>query len=623
MFDDFDSLDMYGFLSYLEESSQVDSEFTDLQQQYGVYEEDNYIYVEDSVLTEIMETYNLTKEEASHSILESFMNELNEEKKDDEPVVIDMVQGRDGVYRAKNTRGRRVAGAAIGTAVVAGSAHLAHRAAKKYKAKKELEEKRRNKGFKGKIRKLGKKLHEGGNIMLEEAYGIFEEDGELFIENEMVEAVMEEYELSESEAIEAIMEAYEEELAEAGQTMEQKEKISHYYAGMNPENGSDHSAHNKRKAKVAAGVALAAGGALAARKIAKKRRAKKLREDYGIFEENGELFIENEMVEAVMESYELSEEEAIDAIMESYEEELSEAEGQLELPAPDGDEEEGKKGLSRRAKAGIGAAAALGTAAAIGGGVKVAKKRAAKKRAAAEEEARRNKGLRGKLRRLREDYGIFEENGELFIENEMVESVMESYNLTEDDAIDLIMESYEEELSEAEGQLALPAPGDEEGKKGLSRRAKAGIGAAAVTTVAGGALLARKAAKKRAAKKAAAEGKKGVKCGKKRLREDALSVAHEVSSASHHHVADDAYKLYRQAEMDEGDADRNLARGGKNILGGIKQAPRSEQDKAGKEGVRFKNRVDDGDMDGKFIDSDIQKPMGAGRRIAEDSDMGF
>ena len=104
------------------------------------------------------------------------------------------------------------------------------------------------------------------------------------------------------------------------------------------------------------------------------------------------------------------------------------------------------------------------------------------------------------------------------------------------------MESYEEELSEAEGQLELPAPdGDEEkGKKGLSRRAKAGIGAAAVTTVAGGALLARKAAKKRAAKKAAAEGKKGVKCGKKRLREDALSVAHEVSSASHHHVADDA-----------------------------------------------------------------------------------
>ena len=75
--------------------------------------------------------------------------------------------------------------------------------------------------------------------------------------------------------------------------------------------------------------------------------------------------------------------------------------------------------------------------------------------------------------------------------------------------------------------------------------------------------------------------------------------------------------------MDEGDADRNLARGGKHILGGIKQAPRSEQDKAGKEGVRFKNRVDDGDMDGEFIDSGIQKPMGSGRRIAEDSDMGF
>ena len=205
----------------------------------------------------------------------------------------------------------------------------------------------------------------------------------------------------------------------------------------------------------------------------------------------------------------------------------------------------------------------------------------------------------------------------------MIDYVMDEFDLYEEDAIDLIMESYEKELAEA--QLALPAPEGAEGKKGLSRKAKVGIGAAAATTAIGGGILARKAMKKRKARKDAegADCKKGAKCGKKHLREDALSVAHEVSSASHHHVADDAHKLYRQAEMDEGDADRNLARGGKHILGGIKQAPRSEQDKAGKEGVRFKNRVDDGDMDGEFIDSGIQKPMGSGRRIAEDSDMGF
>ena len=59
------------------------------------------------------------------------------------------------------------------------------------------------------------------------------------------------------------------------------------------------------------------------RKPEKKSRFKRLREDYGIFEEDGELFIDTEMVEAVMESYELTEEEeAIDVIMESYEEEL-------------------------------------------------------------------------------------------------------------------------------------------------------------------------------------------------------------------------------------------------------------------------------------------------------------
>ena len=52
---------------------------------------------------------------------------------------------------------------------------------------------------------------------------------------------------------------------------------------------------------------------------------------------------------------------------------------------------------------------------------------------------------------LEEKYGIFEEDGELFIESDVVEYIMESYDLSEEDAIDVIMESYEEELySEAE-----------------------------------------------------------------------------------------------------------------------------------------------------------------------------
>ena len=49
---------------------------------------------------------------------------------------------------------------------------------------------------------------------------------------------------------------------------------------------------------------------------------------------------------------------------------------------------------------------------------------------------------------LLESYGIFEEDGELFIENEMIEAVMDEFDLYEEDAIDLIMESFEEELTE-------------------------------------------------------------------------------------------------------------------------------------------------------------------------------
>ena len=66
------------------------------------------------------------------------------------------------------------------------------------------------------------------------------------------------------------------------------------------------------------------------------------------------------------------------------------------------------------------------------------------------EEKRKNRGLRGKIRRgikrLREDYGIYEENGQLFIENEVLDYVMDEFNLYEEDALAIIMEAYEEEF---------------------------------------------------------------------------------------------------------------------------------------------------------------------------------
>ena len=355
------------------------------------------------------------------------------------------------------------------------------------------------------------------------------------------------------------------------------------------------------KSIIAAGATLAIGGTAMAKRCGRKKgkvaqmrkslrkklrrkkglRAKlrRLREDYGIYEnEYGELFIENSALEAVMDEYDLYEEDAIDLIMESYEieeEEMINEAMEFELYSEGLDDydprkmkdtfgqvrkdvqgyrdlkklgvtpsDQAKQNYKNNAIAAAKSAALPAGALAAGAGAlavrKAMKKRAARKR-------------RGFLGRLREDYGIYEnEYGELFIENEMIDYVMEEYDLYEEDAIDLIMESYEEELEE--------------------------------------------------------------------LEENA---AREVVDASHHQVSVDAYRQYKQAEEDEGDADRNLARGGKHILGGIKRAPRSEQDRAGEGAVRFKNREDDGDMDGKFIDSGIKRPMGAGRKIAEDSDMGF
>ena len=283
-------------------------------------------------------------------------------------------------------------------------------------------------------------------------------------------------------------------------------------------------------------------------------------EEYYLYEEDA--------IDLIMESYEIEEEEMINEAMEfelysegieDYDPRKMKSTGKALYGAgkdaynsyrgKEGalDRETARKNLAAAGKSFGKASAAPAGAAALGATALLARK-AMKKRQMA-----KKRGLFG--RRLREDYGIFEENGELFIENEMIEAVMEEYDLYEEDAIDLIMEAYEEELEELES-----------------------------------------------------------------LEENA---AKEVVDASHQQVSVDAYKQYKQAEADEGDADRNLARGGKHILGGIKRAPRSEQDKAGEGAVRFKNREDDGDMDGKFIDSEIKKPMGAGRKIAEDSDMGF
>lgn len=51
-----------------------------------------------------------------------------------------------------------------------------------------------------------------------------------------------------------------------------------------------------------------------------------------------------------------------------------------------------------------------------------------------------------KEKKLREKYGVYKENGELLIENEKLYEIMNEYNLYVDEAIDLIMESYNDEL---------------------------------------------------------------------------------------------------------------------------------------------------------------------------------
>ena len=49
-------------------------------------------------------------------------------------------------------------------------------------------------------------------------------------------------------------------------------------------------------------------------------------------------------------------------------------------------------------------------------------------------------------KKLRKKYGVYKEDGELLIENEILYSVMKENNIPFDEAIDLIIESYEKEL---------------------------------------------------------------------------------------------------------------------------------------------------------------------------------
>ena len=156
----------------------------------------------------------------------------------------------------------------------------------------------------------------------------------MYTEEELLEAVnilVEEYGYDEDEAIDMVNEACEEELLDEMDMGVQ----AHNLAMMNHHNAVAHNNMNfGRRSSQEQKTAESLYNAYKHYKNKKsenkkskdknKKSRKKLREDYGIFEEDGELFIENEMVEAVMESYELTEEEAIDVIMESYEEELNE-----------------------------------------------------------------------------------------------------------------------------------------------------------------------------------------------------------------------------------------------------------------------------------------------------------
>ena len=182
----------------------------------------------------------------------------------------------------------------------------------------------------------------------------------MFTEEDLLEAVdilVEEYGIDEDEAINMISEQYEIELYNegirdyVGDPRNLKNSVNEFKQNVNnipktykelekikrvPENQekinsiidkqvNDIKQSGKQVAKDAAipAAATVVGGALLLRKAAKARKRRRLREDYGIFEdEYGELFIESEMVEYVMDEFDLYEEDAIEVIMESYEEEL-------------------------------------------------------------------------------------------------------------------------------------------------------------------------------------------------------------------------------------------------------------------------------------------------------------
>ena len=606
MFEDFDSLDMYGFLDYLEESSNIidndDLEFSNeinkLEEQYGIFEgTDGNLYVEDFALQIVMEDYQMDQDDAFVTIMEAYEEDLENlleaskrykkqqnkfqgwKKAADNEVqeyennkiekynnVFGDKQTAFSNYTAEEERGKKMDADHItnlsnqsaghkkqqnknfgGSALVgAGAVGVGLAATKLYKAHKAKQ--RKNRGLRGKIRRTIKRFRED--------YGIYEQGGQLFIENEILDYVMDEFDLYEEDALAIIKEAYEEELlAEyVNKTVQVRDKnITHSNnkgkgkggssrknsqpnkssggfnknmftqrmkelanPGKNDEPGQDQPIQGKtdnstpEAANTSPNADTGKGRKYHNEPLNKEKSPKNITPNVNVNTNNKntpeevkdiikerepenksgftyvprkpELYFKDPNKDYATRKYTKTKTEMEQArkdieedtarrkamIDRKYNKRISsvkqntkELNDKTEALRTSNDEKQTRYGnelkqndekFNKRQKY-VKAGGALAGGAAVGGAALAYS--AYKKH---KENKRKNRGIRGMIRRgvkrLREDYGIYEENGLLFIENEILDYVMDEYDLYEEDAINLIMESYEieeEELySEAE-----------------------------------------------------------------------------------------------------------------------------------------------------------------------------
>lgn len=560
MFEDFESLDMYGFLDYLEENSvDIDREELDkviaLEEAYGIYENQyGELCIENEVLEAVMESEDLTEDEAFIAIMEAYEEELlisergrstyrarqNNEKMKDAHSRNDIrkieeyntthgtpsykkqhennnrqgasgevsrVTGKKdkatsaiaGISREisdtnkaeKKEREREdraignigssiskrnqetdlynkhmndvekdyqnrakiasqmssekqkrnkvlggAGGAVVGAGVV-GAGLLAHKAYKAHKAKKA-----RKRGLMGKIRRL-------------------REDEDFNFISEAVEYLMENCGISEAEALQVII-TEEEMLSEARPRMSKRQAAEKQREENKPikEVIADRKekAEEKNRAERLANYNYSYssyskeqpnGNRKAYESEIERQTGKLGRASNVMASKKKELGTAKQNLDVARKSADDNEElyrqaeAARKANREKKEKQLATVRSHYETQAAK--DAEGHRSAEKRAtRVGLAGGAAVGAVGAAG--VYMAHKAYKKHK----EEKRKNRGLRGKIRRgikrLREDYGIYEENGQLFIENEVLDYVMDEFNLYEEDALAIIMEAYEEEF---------------------------------------------------------------------------------------------------------------------------------------------------------------------------------